>query len=227
MVSLRGFAAVLICISLCAYPIWAELNPPLGILTHAQDAQLNSGAAFPGLSVFEGETFSTGAEGKLGLRVGPAMLAFSRGAMATLQKVEQGTHVDLSSGSVFFATPQNRMVEVHAADAMLRPELGVLTQAEVRVIGPKILEVSAVRGNLEFSYRQEYQLIREGETYRIELDAPAEPQKPAGAGAPSISPRKKTVFYIVTGSVVAGVVARVIHELVEAPESPSHPSKPK
>lgn len=194
MVSLRGFAAVLICISLCAYPIRAGLNPPLEILTHAQDAQLNSGAAFPGLSVFEGETLSTGAEGKLGVRVGPVTLTFSRGAMATLQKVEQGTHVDLSSGSVFFATPQNRMVEVHAADAVLRPELGVLTQAEVRVIGPKTLEVSAVCGNLEFSYRQEYQLIREGETYRIELDAPRNRKKRQGRAGRRLLPGKRRCF---------------------------------
>ena len=227
MVSLRGFAAVLLGISLCAYPIQAALNPPLGILTQAQDAQLNSAAAFPGLSVYEGEMLSTGQEGMLGVRVGPATLVFSRGAVATLQKVQQGTHVDLSCGSVFFATPQNRMVEVHAADAVFRPELGILTQAEVRVIGAKILEVSAVHGNLEFSYLEEYQLLREGKTYRIELDAPAEPQKPAGAGAPSIGPRKKTVFYIFAGGGAAGLIARGIHELVEEPESPSNPSKPQ
>ncbi len=110
------------------------------------------------------------------MRIGAATLALSNGAGAALQKVAKGTHVDLAAGWLYFTSPANAMVEVHAEDAMVRPETGQSTQAEVRILGPKILQIHAVYGNLEFYYRDEFQLVPEGETYRIYLDAPAESQ---------------------------------------------------
>ncbi|HEY2119608.1 MAG TPA: hypothetical protein VGH37_10530 [Candidatus Acidoferrum sp.] len=107
-------------------------------------------------------------------------LAFSQGAQATLQRITKGTHVDMLGGAVFFAAPESALVEIHIADAFLRPEGNQATQAEVKMMEPKVLQVSAVHGNLELRYRSEFQLIPEGETYRIYLDGPAEPQKPAG-----------------------------------------------
>ncbi len=187
---------------------------------------MNSAEAYPGLSVFEGESLSTATDGKLGVRVGSGTLALSQGAQATLQRMEKGTHVDMMGGVLFFSSPQNSMIEVHIADAFLRPENGQLTQAEVRMMGPKVLQVAAMRGNLEFTYRDEFQLIPEGETYRIYLDAPAEPQKPAGSGAASAGIKHKTVIYIVAGAVAAGGATWGIHELIESGSGPESPSKP-
>ena len=84
------------------------------------------------------------------------------------------------AGSVFFATPGSAMVEIHIADAFSRPESNQATQAEVKMMEPKVLQVSAMRGNLELTYRSGFQLIPEGETYRIYLDGPAELQKASG-----------------------------------------------
>lgn len=83
--------AILLCISLFVSPplLYAGMNPPLGILTRAYEAQINSAEAYPGLSVFEEEALSTAADGKLGVRVGAANLALSLGARATLQRVEK------------------------------------------------------------------------------------------------------------------------------------------
>ncbi len=182
----RGAAAMLLCVVLSVSPSLSSAtgNPPIGILTRAYDATLNSSKSFPGLSVFEGERLSMDANGKLGVRVGSATLAFSRGAVASLQRIEKGAHVDMEGGSTFFAAPENVIIEVHVTDALFRPEPGHATQAEVRQLGPKVVQVLALKGNLEFRYRNEFQLIPEGETYRIYLDAPAEPQKPAGSGSP-------------------------------------------
>jgi hypothetical protein len=229
MVSRRNLAVFSVCLSLCVSPalVQARLDPPMGILAQAQNAQLNSAKAYVGLSVFAGETLSTGEMGRLDVRVGRARLILEKGASASLQKLENGTHVDLSSGSLSFNTPENGRVEVHVADATFRPETNVLSQAAVEMLGPNVLQVHPVHGNLEFSYRDEFQLLPEGETYRIYLDAPAEAQKPAGAGAPSISPKRKTVIYIVTGVAATGLVVWGIHELVEGAESPSNPSRPK
>ena len=229
MVSRRNFAVLSICLSLCLSPavVQGELDPPMGILAQASNAHLNSAQAYAGLSVFAGETLSTAEAGSLDIRIGRVRLILEQGASASLQKLEKGTHVDLMTGSLLFNAPQNGRVEVHVADAMFRPETNALSRASVQMLGPKVLQVHPILGNLEFSYRDEYQLLPEGETYRIYLEAPAEAQKPAGAGAPSISSKRKTVIYIVTGVLATGVTVWGIRELVEGPESPSNPSKPK
>jgi hypothetical protein len=170
--------------------------------------------------VFEGESLSTSFNGKLGVRVGTATLALSQGAQATLQKVKRGMHVDLVGGTLFIASPESAWVEVHIADALLQPESNQLMQAEVRRIGPKVLQVAAMRGNLEFTYRDEFQVIPEGETYRIYLDAPA------SLGAPSTGKRTKTVIYIVAGAVAAGAAVWRIHELIQSSSGPESPAKP-
>jgi hypothetical protein len=72
------------------------------------------------------------------------------------------------------------MVGIHIADAFLRPESNQATQAEVKIYGAEGPQVSAMQGNLELTYRSGFQLIPEGETYRIYLDGPAEPQKASG-----------------------------------------------
>jgi hypothetical protein len=224
----RGPVAIALCLSLLMSSTYLRAggSPPLGILTRAYEARLNSAEAYAGLSVFEGETLATSAEGKLGVRVGAATLIFSQGALATLERIEKGTHVDMAAGALYFTAPEAVFVEVHLAGAVLRPESNQATQAEVQRLGPKVIQVSAKRGNLELYYGEEFQLIPEGETYRIYLDAPAEPQKPAGAGAPNAPIKTKTVIYIVSGAAVGALTAWGIHELVESSGTPESPAKP-
>ncbi len=228
MVTIRGPVAIALCVVLAVLPIngSASGSAALGILTRAHEARLNTAEAYAGLSVFEGETLSTSPEGKLGVRIGGATLAFSEGALATLQRIEKGTHVDMTRGALFFTATESSIVEVHVAGATLRPESGRAAQTEVRRMGPKVVQVSAKQGNLEFYYGEEFQLIHEGETYRIYLDAPAEAQKPAGAGAPSVGVKTKTVIYIVSGTAATILTAWGIHELIEANSGPESPAKP-
>jgi hypothetical protein len=228
MNSLRGAIAILSCVVLCLSPTFLSAggSPPIGILTRAYDATLNSAEAYPGLSVFEGETLSMFADGKMGVRLGRATLALSEGAEVTLQRIENGTHVDMLGGMLFFSTPESVVVEVHVADAILRPESNRATQAEVRQIKPKVLQVSAMKGNLELTYGGEFQLIPQGETYRIYLDAPAEPQNPAGSGAPAVGISHKVAIYIVSGAIAAGGAAWGIRDLIESKSGPESPAKP-
>ena len=74
----------------------------LGVLTRASDAHLNALPAFVGLSVFEDENISTEVEGKLGVRIGNAMLALSGNSSVTLHRIIGGTHVDLDPGWLYF-----------------------------------------------------------------------------------------------------------------------------
>ena len=94
------------------------------------------------------------------------------------------------------------------------------------MLGPKVLQVFAMRGNLEFYYRDEFQVIPAGETYRIYLEAPAESQRPAGAGVPAVGISRRVVIYIMAGAMAAGGAAWGIHELLESTNGPENPDKP-
>src|SRR5271157_1891816 len=139
----RSALALILCTSLCLYPslCGAGSKAPLGILTQAYDAHLNEAAAFPGLSVFEGEDVSTEAEGRLGVRVGRATVLLAGSSGATLHGIDNGNHVDLTAGTVSFSSPENASVEIHAEEAFLRPERNRVTQAEVTMLAPSVMQV--------------------------------------------------------------------------------------
>jgi len=182
--------------------------------------------AFPGLSVFSDERLSTEASGKLGLRVGGTALTLSGNTTSTLHRINGGLHVDMTSGSLFFASPENAIVEVHAEGALLRPAKNQLTQAEVRIFAAHVLQVTALRGDLAFTYGEEFRVIPEGETYRVYLDSPTDSQNPAGAGAPPAHVSRKVAFFIIAGGAAAALTAWGIHELIESSNGPESPAKP-
>jgi hypothetical protein len=219
--------AFILSASLCLYPslCGAGFKAPLGILTQAYDAHLNEAAAFPGLSVFEGEDVSTGPEGRLVARVGLATVALTGSSDATLHGIDGGAHVDLTAGTVSFSSPGNGIVEIHAEEAFLRPERNQMTQAEVTIIAPSVLQIRARRGDLAFRYREEFQVLPEGAMYRIYLDSPAEPKGGADSDAQK-SQRLRKVSYFVVGTAGAGLTAWGIYEFIHSGGSPESPPKP-
>jgi hypothetical protein len=227
MFHLRGALSILPCLSLCFYPLLcgAGAKEPLGILTQAYAAYLNEAAASPGLSVFDGEDVSTESGGRLSVRVGPATVLLAGSSSATLHGIDLGAHVDLHAGTVAFLSPENGIVEVHAEEAFLRPEKNQLTQAEVTILRAKVLQVRVRRGDLAFRYREEFQVLPEGETYRIYLDPPAEPQNTAITGAQKSS-RLLKVSYFLVGAAGGGLTAWGSNEFVHSGALPVSPAKP-
>jgi len=116
-------------------------------------------------------------------------------------------------------------MEVHVADATLQPDSSRLTQALVTILAPRVLQVSARRGGLKFSYPQEFRDLPEGETYRIDLDSPAEPQDAAGAGGGEAGISSKVVYFIV-GAGVTGITAWGIRAATASGNGPESPAKP-
>jgi hypothetical protein len=55
--------------------------------------------------------------------------------------------------------------------------------SSIMILVPKPLQITAERGNLNFSYRGEFQTLPEGQTLRIYLDPPSGPDRTAVAGA--------------------------------------------
>jgi hypothetical protein len=223
----RGALLLLPCLSLCLYPLLcgAGTKEPLGILTQAYEAHLNEAAASPGLSFFDGEDVSTEPDGRLSVRVGPATVLLAGSSSATLHGIDLGTHVDLNAGTVAFLSPENGIVEIHAEEAFLRPEKNQVTKAEVTILSTKVLQVRARRGDLAFRYREEFQVLPEGETYRIYLDSPAEPQNTVGTGAQKSS-RLVKVSYFLVGAAGGGLTAWGASEFVHSGRYVESPAKP-
>ncbi|HEY1469321.1 MAG TPA: hypothetical protein VGF61_09765, partial [Candidatus Acidoferrum sp.] len=209
MFSPRGLLTALLCILISLPTAFATPTPEpvVGVLTRAFNAHLNALPAFVGLSVFEGESISTETEGKLGVRIGSIMLALSGNSSATLHRISGGTHVDMESGWLYFSSPADSSVEVHAIDALLRPAKNQLTQARVRICTQQVLQVSAIRGDLLLTYQDESRIILEGKTYQISLDPEGETRKTAGAAGANPSSMSRSKIAIFVGAGIAGGLA--------------------
>jgi hypothetical protein len=142
----RIFFATLVSVALLltANPLLTYAGPPLGILTLALSARVDTAIAFAGLSVFEGEMLSTEHDGRLGARLGDVSMALSGNSGVTVHKLEGGAHIDLEHGSVFVSAPPPTRYEVHLEGAMLRSETGASTNTQITLLGPKSIQVRRV-----------------------------------------------------------------------------------
>jgi len=237
MRSFRGLLAVSLSLSLCGFtlPVRAA-GKPLGLLTLAYGARLNTAEAFAGLSVFPGEEMATESDGKAMVRIGGSVATLAGDSNMTLQPNGNGAHVDLQAGSVFVTSTLKNPLEVHAEDALLRPHGAQDVQAQVLLYAPKVLQVTTRIGSLDFSYHGEFRVLPEGQTYRIylESDAAPEAQGPAGAGSGSTNGPAQTagaskgtkVAYFIVAGVGAGLAAWGIQDIIQSNDSVESPAKP-
>jgi ferric-dicitrate binding protein FerR (iron transport regulator) len=159
----RGVLVLSLCVSLFAYnlPLYAG-GKPLGILTLAYGAHLNASDAFAGLSVFDGESLSTDAEGKLSARIGGSVITLVERSAATLQRSGDGAHIDLDAGAVYVWSAESNPLEVHVEGALLRPHGARQVQAQILMFAPKILQITTRQGSVDFSYGKEFRVLPEG-----------------------------------------------------------------
>lgn len=204
---------------------FAAATPPLGILTQAVQAHVDEAQAFPGLSIFDGEQLCTGLQGHITVRVDHSTLALAGSTTATVVHVTDGIHVDLASGSVYFNGVAGEAAEIHVEEALLRTVSKQATQVSVSLLAPKVLQVTAQKGGLNFNYREEFRFLPEGQTYRIYLDAPAEPQVDAVSPALKSGIPGKVAYFIMGAGPGAGA-AWGIHAALASGNLPISPSKP-
>ncbi|HUI50799.1 MAG TPA: hypothetical protein VLX60_03390 [Terriglobales bacterium] len=237
MHSLRASLGVFLSLLLCGFPASTGAGgKPLGLLTLAYGARLNTAEAFAGLSVFAGEEMATEADGKAMVRIGTSVATLAGDSRMTLQSDGDGAHVDLQAGSVYISSAKKSPLEVHAEDALLRPHSSQDTQARIWMYAPRVLQVTTRAGGLDFSYHGEFRVLPEGQTYRIYLDSDAGPeaQGPAGAGSGNstgpaqnagTSTGTKVAYFIVAG-VGAGLTAWAINDVIQSNNGVESPAKP-
>jgi hypothetical protein len=210
--------------------------PPMdvfGVVTQARNAWLSYGEVSAGASVYDGDTLATNADGTLTLRAASSMIHLGWQSRVTLRSAsgaDQCAQFTLTAGTVIFATPQAAAIEIRANQADIRPATQAPSSGQITIITPSSFEIFARRGALKIQYRDETELIAEGKSYRVVLDASnddapstktAPGNQPKSVKAPSHK-RKRIVLFVIGGSVAATANA-IPWALSNDYESPDHP----
>jgi hypothetical protein len=229
----RPFLAATLVIAMSGSPAPARLDA-LGIITEADGAYLSERRVSAGTALYDGDRLATEPDGVLRLRSGAARFYLPGDSQITLRTEssdEKGTLVDLTAGTLVFSTAQAAATAIRVNKASIRPATDAPTVGQVTVVAPKLLYIYARRSALKFSYRDESELIAEGEAYRVVLD----PTEDDTAAKPDDQHPKKNpnhrrkgflLFLIGVGAVAtaAGAAAAVsTASPVEHSESPFQP----
>jgi hypothetical protein len=234
MMTGRPFVATALAMALAGFPASARFAA-LGIITEADGAYLRDRRVSTGTTLYDGDRLSTEPDGVLRLRSGAAMLYLPGDSQITLRSEpndEKGTLVDLTAGTLVFSTAQAAAAEIRANKASIRPAADTPTVGQITAVAPKLLYVYARRNSLKFSYRDESEIIAEGESYRVVLDPPeddtsAKPDSEHPRRNPSRR-RKGFLFFLIgagAAAAAAGGAAAMptANPIVEHSESPFHP----
>lgn len=205
---------------------------PVGVISHGDRAHLGVGTASAGTTLYEGDRLSTDAGGELGVRSGPVALQLEQQTSLTLGSVapgEKGIVADLDSGTLILSADSGSAVVVKANGATIRAADETPIIAHVRVVAPKELRIFVQRGALEFSYREERELITEGACYRVLLDLNQEETADSGkagtGGRGKVGTAHRSFIFvsIAAGAAAAAVVEHSHHGHPHPHESPERP----
>jgi hypothetical protein len=222
---LRRALATMLVLLLAGIPLpaWPAATPnllPLGIVTQASRAHFNAATVSAGATIYDGDVLTTEAEGALQFR-GPTALVYLPGSSGvTLHGLPNGTQAQLQIGTVVFSTARAGGLEILADEAFIRPVADGPTMAQVTIIGPKELQISARRGALEFSYAGETEKIAEGASYRVLLDQPEATPPPQSQRGPAKAGREGKKFKIIVIVLIGWASEWGLHEVFESPDRP-------
>ena len=193
---------------------------PVGMVTQASSAHFNAAKVSAGATIYDGDGLSTEAEGALQFR-GPAALVYLPGSSGvTLHGLPTGTQAQLQTGTLVFSTSRSSAVEILADEALIRPAADGPTVAQVTIIGLKELQISARRGELQFSYRDETAKIPAGASYRILLDQPDSTPPAQTQRGPVKAGHENRSFKIIVIVLIGWATEWGLHEVFESPDRP-------
>jgi hypothetical protein len=191
----------------------------LGVVTQASGAHYNAARVSTGTTVYDGDRLSTESQGLLQFRGADALLYLPGLSGVTLHGLRNGTQALLRTGSLVFSTSKAAAVEVLADEAFIRPIADGPTVAQITVLGPKELQITARRGALELSYGNETERIAEGTSCRVLLDAP-QGAPPFPQRRPVKAAHENRKFRIVVIAVIGWTTEWAVHEVLESPDRP-------
>lgn len=205
---------------------------PLGVVTHAEQAQLGQAGVSVGSTIYDGDTVSTGTDGSLRITTRTVTLELARQSSLTIRRhsgLDGDILAELVAGILILSTVRNASIALAANHASIRPATNASVVTCVRVVNQRELRIFTQRGSVELSYQGETEVIPEGKTYRVILD-PSEKEIAAasesdnGKKSPA-KPRRAFLLIAITVLIPAVLVPVIIH-LLESPDRPGAKSTP-
>jgi hypothetical protein len=141
--------------------------PALGVVTQASFAHFNTARVSAGATAYDGDRLSTESEGLLQFRGEGSLLYLPGQSGITLHGLPNSAQAHLRTGGLVFSSSRASAMEILANGAVIRPAADVPTVAQITLVGSEELQISARRGDLEFTYHSETEKIAEGASYRI------------------------------------------------------------
>jgi hypothetical protein len=176
---LKYGAVIVMSIALGGLPVSATpATAPLGVIVTAQGPN-GLDLTSTGSTVYEGDRLETGGNGTLRARLGGAQLFLSKGTTAQVHGLGSGFSASLLRGTVVASSAQGESFRVLANGAAIRPADSQPAVAQVTWLSPHQLLLTSRRGTLEISMGDEVKTIEEGASYRMEIEAEADPQQPS------------------------------------------------
>lgn len=226
---IRRFLASFLVFAMAAgeFPVRAAGVSALGVVTQASHANLSSATVSAGTTVYDGDSLTTASDGLLRVRAGAAQLYLPGQSGVKLHSISGGTLAQLTGGTLVFSSAKAAAMDIEIAQAHVRAAADQPTVAQISVAGPKMIDIRAQRGSLQFSYNGETQLVPEGSAYRFVLD-PLDEEASASAATPAFpgeqTPRggrrrRKAFIYFLIGAGSA-ILAIVTVKALESPDKP-------
>jgi len=178
----------------------APVASPIGIILQAEKAQLSSGSAVDGASIYDGDRLSTSALGSLRASLGSSQAFLPAESSADFHQSARGFDANLNGGTIVLSTTSGQPFLLHANGASIRPGTAQMTIAQVTRVNANELLLSSRKGTLEVSAEGEVRSIPEGSSYRMIIE-PADPASPQVAAG-----RNKIIWVLILlGGIGAGV----------------------
>jgi len=222
---LRRISATLLVLALAVVqpPASAASVSPLGVVTQALRANLSRATVSAGATVYDGDSFTTASDGLVRVRAGAAQFYLAGQSAINLHSIPGGTVAKLTLGTMVFSSARPGAMSVEVGEAHIRPATDQPTVAQISIVGPKVIDIRAQRGSLQFSYAGQIQIVSEGAAYRFVLDPPDDDLAISGlpnknGPTPPTKKRKAFLYFIIGAMSVATYIA--IDEALESPSKP-------
>ena len=203
-------------------PVMAASAKPVGMVVIAEHAKVGDANAEIGADLFPGDAVSTDATGTMRMKVGASQVYLLGSTALTLAPAENRVQANVSRGTLGFSTTAPGQLEIGTPLGVIRGADGQRVFAQVAVLSPTKMQISAYEGSLLVIARNgDQKKIGEGETYEATA-APAEPgggQNQQGVGGDGIN--WKHVAFVAGAAAVLGGTALALW--LEQTESCSNP----
>ena len=203
-------------------PVMAASAKPVGMVVIAEHAKIDNANAAIGADIFAGDALATDETGTMRMKVGASQVYLLASTAATLASTEDRVQAKVMRGTLGFSTTAADQLEIGTPFATIRGTDGQRVFAQVAVLSPTKMQISAYEGSLlVIAPNGDQKKIGEGETYEATA-APAEPgggQNQQGVGGTGIN--WKHVAFVAGAAAVLGGTALALW--LEQTESCSNP----